>query len=121
MQIALSRRDMTNHTGEAMPKAYDPAAVEQRLYARWEESGAFAPSGKPGRPSFTIIMPPPNVTGDLHLGHALTDTVEDTLIRWHRMLGDRTLWLPGVDHAGIATQTVVERELAREGLTRHDL
>jgi valyl-tRNA synthetase len=104
-----------------MPKAYDPGAVERRLYERWEASGAFAPSGKPGRPSFTIIMPPPNVTGDLHLGHALTDTIEDTLTRWHRMLGDRTLWLPGVDHAGIATQMVVERELSREGLTRHDI
>ena len=68
-----------------------------------------------------IIMPPPNVTGELHLGHALTVTIEDTLIRWHRMLGDPTLWLPGVDHAGIATQNVVERELAKEGLTRHDL
>ncbi len=104
-----------------MPKAYDPSSVEQRLYERWEASGAFAPSGKPGRPSFTIIMPPPNVTGDLHLGHALTDTIEDTLTRWHRMLGDRTLWLPGVDHAGIATQMVVERELTREGLSRHDI
>jgi valyl-tRNA synthetase len=112
---------MTADTESLMPKAYNPQITEQRLYGRWEASGAFAPSGKPGRPSFTIIMPPPNVTGDLHLGHALTDTIEDTLVRWHRMLGDRTLWLPGVDHAGIATQTVVERELAREGLTRHDI
>jgi valyl-tRNA synthetase len=112
---------MTAGTEFEMPKAYNPHSAEQRLYARWEESGAFAPSGRPGRPSFTIIMPPPNVTGDLHLGHALTDTIEDTLVRWHRMMGDRTLWLPGVDHAGIATQTVVERELSREGLTRHDI
>jgi len=112
---------MSSGADTVMPKAYDPQSVERRLYARWEESGAFAPAGKPGRPSFTIIMPPPNVTGDLHLGHALTDTIEDTLIRWHRMLGDRTLWVPGVDHAGIATQMVVERELSREGLTRHDI
>src|SRR6478672_5387946 len=104
---------MAESDSQAMPKAYDPRTVEKRLYERWEASGAFAPSGRPGRPAFTIIMPPPNVTGDLHLGHALTDTIEDTLTRWHRMLGDRTLWLPGVDHAGIATQTVVERELAR--------
>ena len=112
---------MTAPSRPEMPKAYDPRAVEGALYARWEESGAFAPHGDPDRPAFTIIMPPPNVTGELHLGHALTDTIEDALTRWHRMLGDRTLWLPGVDHAGIATQMVVERELAREGLTRHDL
>jgi len=112
---------MPDPSNAAMPKAYDPRATEQRLYERWEASGAFAPTGLPGRPSFTVIMPPPNVTGELHLGHALTDTIEDTLVRWHRMLGDRTLWLPGVDHAGIATQMVVERELAREGLTRQEL
>ncbi|MGI8551783.1 MAG: valine--tRNA ligase [Dehalococcoidia bacterium] len=112
---------MTAPSRPEMPKAYDPRAVEERLYARWEASGAFAPQGSPDRPAFTIIMPPPNVTGELHLGHALMDTVEDALVRWHRMLGDRTLWLPGLDHAGIATQMVVERELAREGLTRHDL
>jgi len=112
---------MAERSNTEMPKAYDPHATEQRLYERWEASGAFAPAGLPGRPSFTVIMPPPNVTGDLHLGHALTDTIEDTLVRWHRMLGDRTLWLPGVDHAGIATQMVVERELAREGLTRQEL
>ena len=112
---------MTASRRPEMPKAYDPRAVEKRLYARWEESGSFAPSGEAGTPAFTIIMPPPNVTGELHLGHALTDTVEDALVRWHRMLGERTLWLPGVDHAGIATQIVVERELAREGISRHDL
>ena len=118
-----------------MPKAYDPRAVEQRLYEFWEARGYFTPVlSDPGEPApeygmpvdrrvppFTIIMPPPNVTGELHLGHALTATIEDALIRWHRMRGDPTLWLPGTDHAGIATQMVVERELAKEGLTRHDL
>lgn len=102
-----------------MPKAYDPGTVEDRIYAMWEANGHFHP--RPGGKPFTIIMPPPNVTGALHLGHALTTTVEDLLTRWHRMLGDEALWLPGLDHAGIATQSVVERELAKEGLTRHDL
>src|SRR6266508_469094 len=104
-----------------MPSAYDPRAVEQRLYDFWEGNGYFQADIEPGKPAFTIIMPPPNVTGELHLGHALTAAVEDALIRWHRMRGDATLWLPGTDHAGIATQMVVERELAKEGLTRHDL
>ena len=108
----------TNPTSE-MPKAYDPGAVEDRIYAMWEASGHFRASGR-GEP-FTIIMPPANVTGALHLGHALTFTIEDLLTRHHRMLGDDTLWLPGLDHAGIATQSVVESELAKEGLTRHDL
>ena len=104
-----------------LPKAYNPLDVEERLYAWWESSGFFAPRADAGARPFTIIMPPPNVTGDLHVGQALTATVEDALIRYHRMLGDATLWLPGVDHAGIATQMVVERELAKEGLSRHDL
>jgi len=118
-----------------MPKAYDPRAVEQRLYELWESRGYFTPVlTRPGEPPpvygmpvdpsvppFVIIMPPPNVTGELHLGHALTAAIEDALIRWHRMLGDPTLWLPGTDHAGIATQMVVERELAKEGLTRQQL
>ncbi len=115
--------------GGEMPRAYDPRAVEGRIYAFWEANGYFIPSVPPedwrreggGREPFTIIMPPPNVTGELHLGHALTAAIEDGLIRWHRMLGDPTLWLPGTDHAGIATQIVVERELAKEGLTRQDL
>ncbi|MEE8422297.1 MAG: valine--tRNA ligase, partial [Dehalococcoidia bacterium] len=102
-----------------MATAYDPSLVEQRLYAWWEEQGFFRPSGE-GEP-FTIIMPPPNLTGELHIGHALTDAVEDILIRWHRMQGHDTLWLPGVDHAAIAVNAIVERELAKEGLSRHDL
>lgn len=104
-----------------MAKAYDPRQTETRVYEFWEKRGYFKPGGDPSKPPFSIIMPPPNVTGELHLGHALTDTVEDILIRWRRMLGHPTLWLPGVDHAGIATQNVVEKQLAKEGLTRHDL
>ncbi len=104
-----------------MPKAYDPSAHEDAIYRRWLEGGYFRAEIVPGRKPFTIIMPPPNVTGELHQGHAMFVTLEDILTRWHRMLGDPTLWLPGVDHAGIATQNVVERELTKEGLTRHDI
>ncbi len=104
-----------------MPKAYDPSSWEGPLYRFWLERGYFKPRIDPDKQPFCIIMPPPNVTGELHLGHALTATVEDCLIRWHRMRGDPTLWLPGVDHAGIATQNVVEKELAKEGMSRHDL
>jgi valyl-tRNA synthetase len=104
-----------------MPKAYDPSKFEGPLYQFWMDRGYFRPRIDPGKEPFTIIMPPPNVTGELHLGHALTATIEDALIRWRRMLGHPTLWLPGVDHAGIATQNVVEKDLAKEGLTRHDL
>ena len=110
-------------SAEPLPPAYDPQAYEESIYRFWEEGGWFAPPADAGdgREPFTIIMPPPNVTGALHLGHAITLTIEDALTRWHRMLGDPTLWLPGVDHAGIATQSVVEQQLAREGETRHDL
>ena len=104
-----------------MAKAYAPQQVEEALYRRWLERGYFTPRIEPGQKPFVIIMPPPNLTGELHLGHALTATIEDLLIRWHRMKGEPTLWLPGVDHAGIATQNVVEKELRKEGLTRHDL
>ncbi len=104
-----------------MAKAYDPRATEDRVYEFWENRGYFKGKVDESKTPFCIIMPPPNVTGELHMGHGLTDTVEDILIRWHRMLGDPTLWLPGVDHAGIATQNVVERQLAKEGITRHDL
>ena len=109
---------------DAIPKAYDPQAVEQRLYRWWEESGYFKPRPNPADPSrapFVISMPPPNVTGALHLGHAITATLEDIMIRFHRMRGDPTLWVPGEDHAGIATQAVVEREIAKEGTDRHQM
>ena len=101
-----------------MAKAYEPQQVEQRLYAWWEASGFFAPSDDTSRPPFVIAMPPPNVTGELHMGHAMFVTIEDILTRWHRMLGDPTLWLPGTDHAGIATQMQVERQLRAEGTSR---
>ncbi|MQA01090.1 MAG: valine--tRNA ligase [Dehalococcoidia bacterium] len=102
-----------------MAPAYEPAEVEQALYEWWERNGFFKPSGA-GEP-FTIIMPPPNLTGELHLGHALTTAVEDILTRWHRMRGDDTLWQPGVDHAAIAVNAIIERDLAREGISRHDI
>jgi len=106
----------------SLPKAYEPQAVEDKWYRFWEENGYFKPRPEAaGRPTFVISMPPPNVTGALHLGHAITATVEDILIRYHRMRGDDTLWVPGEDHAGIATQTVVERQLAGEGTNRHQV
>ncbi|GIJ57654.1 valine--tRNA ligase [Virgisporangium aurantiacum] len=98
---------------------YQPAEVEERLYQGWVEAGVFQPQGD-GEP-FSIVIPPPNVTGSLHVGHALDHTIQDTLIRRRRMQGYSTLWLPGMDHAGIATQNVVERQLAGEGVSRHDL
>lgn len=102
-------------------KAYEPGQVEQKWYRFWLEQGYFTPKIDRRRKPFVIIMPPPNVTGELHLGHALTATLEDIMVRWHRMKGEPTLWLPGVDHAGIATQVVVEQKLAQEGLDRHKL
>ena len=106
-----------------LSKPYEPREVEERWYAFWEEHGVFEASDDPAdtRPVYVIPMPPPNVTGSLHMGHAQRCTLEDALIRWHRMRGYNTLWQPGMDHAGIATQTVVERQLQREGKTRHDL
>ncbi len=104
-----------------MKPTYDPAAVEADWYDIWEKSGVFAPEHNPDGDPFCIVLPPPNVTGVLHMGHALNHLIHDVIIRRKRMQGFRVLWLPGTDHAGIATQTVVERELAREGLTRHDL
>jgi valyl-tRNA synthetase len=102
-------------------KAYEPARVEQEWYRFWMEHGYFTPKIDHKKKPFVIIMPPPNVTGELHLGHALTATLEDIMIRWHRMKGEPALWLPGVDHAGIATQVIVEQKLNEEGLDRHKL
>ena len=137
---AGSKKD---YSGE-MPKTYDPKFVEAAVYAWWESKGFFSPpsaeeaeerkkaaadagddagddSTDPGTP-FTMVIPPPNVTGSLHLGHALMAAIEDAIVRWARMRGRPTLWVPGTDHAGIATQTVVEKTLARErGVSRHDL
>ena len=108
----------------ALEKVYDPRAVEREMYDLWEARGAFAaePDERGPEQRFVIVIPPPNVTGALHLGHAINNTLQDILIRWHRMRGENTLWLPGVDHAGIATQAVVEKRLREEeGLTRHQL
>ena len=114
---------MTIREPEGLPSQYAPAEVEARRYEHWEKAGYFTPEAQenPDAPAFTIVLPPPNVTGSLHIGHALDHTLMDTLTRRRRMQGYRTLWLPGMDHAGIATQNVVERELAKEGLSRHDL
>ena len=102
-----------------MDKSYDPAAIEQRWYQFWEENSWFAPQG--GAPSYCIMLPPPNVTGSLHMGHAFQDTIMDALTRWQRMKGADTLWQPGTDHAGIATQMVVERQLLAAGKSRREL
>src|SRR5437763_9741704 len=104
-----------------LDKTYSPAAVEAKFYAIWEKSGAFAADPDSGKPPYTIMMPPPNVTGSLHIGHALTFTLQDVLIRYHRMRGEDALWQPGTDHAGIATQMVVERQLAQQKTTRQQL
>ena len=106
-------------SGKQFAKTYDPHVLEQRLYTRWEANGYFKPSAQ-GTP-YCIAIPPPNVTGSLHMGHAFQDTLMDALIRYHRMRGDNTLWQAGTDHAGIATQMVVERMLEAEGKSRHDL
>jgi valyl-tRNA synthetase len=104
-----------------LPPQYAPADVEGRRYKLWEDLGLFAAEASAAAPPFTIVIPPPNVTGSLHVGHALDHTLIDALVRRRRMQGYNTLWLPGMDHAGIATQNVVERELAADGLSRHDL
>jgi len=112
---------LSQNIQDEMPKAYEPGKVEQKWYKFWMDNDYFKPRIDPEKKPFVIIMPPPNVTGELHLGHALTATIEDIMTRFHRMKGEPTLWLPGVDHAGIATQVVVEQLLAKEGLDRHKL
>ncbi len=109
---------MDSHTLE---KTYEPQQVEARWYAYWEEQGLFHADPLSDKPAYSIVIPPPNVTGQLHIGHALDNTLQDILCRFKRMRGFEVLWMPGTDHAGIATQNVVERDLAKEGLTRHDL
>ena len=114
MTTSLSFKDL--------PTQYDHAAAEGRWYRFWEERGYFHSEPNPKRKPYTIVIPPPNVTGALHLGHALNNTLQDILIRQKRMQGFETLWMPGTDHAGIATQAVVERRLlSEENKTRHDL
>ncbi len=104
-----------------LAKSFEPAAIEARWAPRWEASGIYAPTLDASRPSFCIQLPPPNVTGTLHMGHAFNQTIMDALTRVHRMRGFNTLWVPGTDHAGIATQIVVERQLQDQGVSRHDL
>jgi len=106
-------------TGEfGMEKTYQPQGMEKDIYERWETSGAFAPAGGAGKPPYCIVMPPPNITGQLHMGHALDATMQDVLIRYHRMRGDDTLWLPGTDHASIATENKIVEQMRKEGLTK---
>ena len=107
--------------GTKLPAQYAPAEVEQRRYEQWVSAGRFRADAASDKPPYAIVLPPPNVTGSLHIGHALDHTIQDALIRRKRMQGFEALWLPGMDHAGIATQNVVERQLAAEGLSRHDL
>ncbi len=106
---------------DSLPTRFDPVSFEGRWYAAWEASGAFTPQLGSAKPPFVILIPPPNVTGKLHIGHALQFTLQDLMIRWRRMQGYNALWLPGTDHAGIATQVMVERDLAKEGVTRQQL
>ena len=104
-----------------LEKAYDPKSFEDRIYAAWKDAGMFKPAGDPKKKPFVIVIPPPNVTGVLHMGHGLNNSLQDILIRYHRMLGQPTLWVPGCDHAGIATQHVVEKRLRAKGINRRDL
>src|SRR6202140_1596902 len=101
-----------------LPKTFDPPLFEERWYGIWESKGRFQPQGPAGSPRFAMVIPPPNVTGKLHIGHAYGRTIEDILARWMRMRGRRVVWVPGTDHAGIATQMVVERQLHKEGVDR---
>jgi valyl-tRNA synthetase len=113
--------DFAADPAKALEKTFDPAHFEKRWYSLWEKDGRFQPGGPPGSPRFVMVIPPPNVTGRLHIGHAYGRTIEDILARWKRMRGHRVLWVPGTDHAGIATQMVVERQLAKGGIRRRDL
>src|SRR2546430_2758696 len=108
-------------TTPQLPAQYVPREAEQPRYEHWVSAGYFGADSGSDRPAYCIVIPPPNVAGSLHVGHALDHTIQDALVRRRRMQGYETLWLPGMDHAGIATQNVVERQLAAQGLSRHDL
>ena len=110
-----------HHEQHELPKTYDHHQVEQKWYQIWEENGYFSCKNNEGGEPFSVVMPPPNVTGQLHLGHAIDNTMQDILTRWHRMMGHQTLWVPGCDHAGIATQAKVEEHLAADGISKYDL
>ena len=112
---------MSESTTNELAKSFEPAEIESRWYPIWEKRGYFRAGTDPEKPGFSIQLPPPNITGILHMGHAFNQTVMDTLTRYHRMAGYNTLWIPGTDHAGIATQIVVERQLEKEGIDRRDL
>src|SRR5215472_1673206 len=122
---ARAERSLPNcslEDGSAMlDKTYQPSAVEARRYALWERSGGFAADPDSGKPPYTIMMPPPNVTGSLHMGHALTFTLQDVLVRYQRMRGCDVLWQPGTDHAGIATEIIVTNQLAEEAKSKQEL
>ena len=104
-----------------LPTVYNPQETEDKIYKFWEENDCFKADETSDKPPYSIVIPPPNVTGVLHIGHALDNTLQDILIRYHRMSGYEALWVPGTDHAGIATQNVVEKKLREQGKTRHDL
>lgn len=104
-----------------LAKAYDPKEFEDRVYAAWKAEGHFAPVAPNGKKPFVVVIPPPNVTGVLHVGHGLNNSLQDILVRYHRMTGRPALWVPGTDHAGIATQHVVEKKLREKGIRRRDL
>ncbi|MCX5947645.1 MAG: class I tRNA ligase family protein, partial [Cyanobacteria bacterium] len=111
----------TSHHGEALPKTYDPAGTEARWQAAWEASGAFHPDPAASGEPFAVVIPPPNVTGSLHMGHAFNTALIDTVVRFQRLQGKNVLCLPGTDHASIAVQTILEKQLKAEGLHRDDL
>jgi valyl-tRNA synthetase len=112
---------MSGDKSKELAATFSPAEIEEKLYKKWQAAGYFKADAKSTKPPFTIVIPPPNVTGSLHIGHALDHTIQDLLIRMKRMKGFEALWLPGMDHAGIATQNVVEKQLAAQGKSRHDL
>jgi valyl-tRNA synthetase len=120
MNDSMSNKEK-NQQDHELPKAYEFTAVEKKWYEYWEQQKKFQATMEDGKPSFSIVIPPPNVTGVLHVGHALNNTLQDVLVRFKRMQGHNTLWLPGTDHAGIATQNVVEKQLALENVSRHDI
>ena len=117
----IPARSEAEESARKLPKTFTPSAFEERWYRLWEEQKRFQPVGPAKSPRFVMVIPPPNVTGRLHIGHAYGRTVEDILARWKRMRGFRVLWVPGTDHAGIATQMVIERQLAKEGVDRRAL
>ncbi|MGH3540924.1 MAG: class I tRNA ligase family protein, partial [Mycobacterium sp.] len=118
--MTASPKPAANTRVHALPKSWDPGAVETTIYQRWLDAGYFTADPASAKPGFSMVLPPPNVTGGLHMGHALEHTLMDGLARRRRMQGYEVLWLPGMDHAGIATQSVVEKQFAVDGKTKED-